>query len=145
MAGAAQSKARPSASKRLHTSLRFLKSSLVVDSATTPNATIANWLDEERQSASLSIERIPLTDLESWEFTENGCFAHRSKRFFSIQGIEVATDWGPITNWDQPIIDQPEVGFLGIIAREFDGILHFLMQAKVEPGNINAVQISPTL
>ena len=42
----------------------------------------------------------------------------------------------------QPIINQPEIGFLGFITKEFNGILHFLVQAKVEPGNVNNVQIS---
>jgi len=47
--------------------------------------------------------------------------------------------------WNQPIINQPEIGFLGIIAKEIDDVLYFLMQAKIEPGNVNCVQISPTL
>lgn len=130
---------------RQHVPLRFLKSSLVGDSELTPNSEIANWLEEERRAAGLSLERVPLDQLDNWVFTENGRIAHRSGRFFAIQGIEVSTDWGEVPNWDQPIIDQPEVGFLGLIAREFGGVLHFLMQAKVEPGNLNAVQISPTL
>jgi len=29
--------------------------------------------------------------------------------------------------------------------KKINGILYFLMQAKIEPGNINAVQLSPTL
>jgi oxidase EvaA len=32
-----------------------------------------------------------------------------------------------------------------MITKKFNGILHFLVQAKIEPGNINFVQISPTL
>src|SRR5690606_24882290 len=47
--------------------------------------------------------------------------------------------------WTQPIINQPEIGFLGIITREIEGVLYFLMQAKIEPGNVNYVQLSPTL
>jgi oxidase EvaA len=50
-----------------------------------------------------------------------------------------------VASWQQPIVNQPEIGFLGIVAKEIDGILHFLMQAKIEPGNVNNVQISPTL
>lgn len=46
---------------------------------------------------------------------------------------------------EQPIIIQDEIGFLGIIAKEIKGILHFLMQAKIEPGNVNGVQVSPTI
>ena len=48
-------------------------------------------------------------------------------------------------SWDQPIIDQPEIGFLGILCKEIKGSLHFLLQAKIEPGNKNFVQLSPTL
>ena len=47
-------------------------------------------------------------------------------------------------NSSYPIIYQPEIGILGILSTEINGILHFLMQLKIEPGNINGVQISPT-
>lgn len=132
-------------SARQHLPLRFLKSSLVDDSPLTPNKEIPDWLEEEHAAAKMIIERVPLRQLDQWQFTDDGRLAHNSHRFFAIQGIRVSTDWGEVPVWDQPIIDQPEIGFLGIIAREFDGVLHFLMQAKVEPGNINAIQISPTL
>lgn len=46
---------------------------------------------------------------------------------------------------EQPIIIQNEIGYLGIICKEINGIMYFLMQAKIEPGNINKVQISPTI
>lgn len=57
----------------------------------------------------------------------------------------MATNWGRVASWDQPIINQPEVGYLGFIVKEFNGVLHFLMQAKIEPGNVNHVQLSPTI
>ena len=55
------------------------------------------------------------------------------------------TNYGNLSEWEQPIINQPEIGYLGFITKEFDGILHFLVQAKIEPGNVNNVQLSPTL
>ena len=55
------------------------------------------------------------------------------------------TDLGECDTWMQPIINQPEIGILGILVREFDGILHCLMQVKFEPGNINGLQLSPTV
>jgi oxidase EvaA len=70
---------------------------------------------------------------------------HRSGRFFSIDGIQVATNYGRKTSWRQPIIKQLEVGFLGFICCFIDGVIHFLVQAKIEPGNANQVQLSPTL
>jgi oxidase EvaA len=62
-----------------------------------------------------------------------------------VQGISVQTDFGPVPRWSQPIIDQPERSILGILVKELDGVLHFLMQAKMEPGNVGTVQISPTV
>jgi oxidase EvaA len=55
------------------------------------------------------------------------------------------TNAGITKSWTQPIINQPEIGILGFITKKFNGILHFLIQAKIEPGNINGVQLSPTL
>ena len=50
-----------------------------------------------------------------------------------------------IDNYDQPLIVQDEIGILGFIVKKIDGILYFLVQAKIEPGNINIIQLSPTL
>ena len=93
----------------------------------------------------VDIRLIPFEEMEGWHVDEDGCLRHSSGRFFSIQGIQVETDYGNTNSWDQPIINQPEIGYLGILAKEINGILYFLMQAKIEPGNVNCVQISPTL
>jgi oxidase EvaA len=50
-----------------------------------------------------------------------------------------------VADWTQPIIVQLEIGILGILVKEFNGVLHCLMQAKMEPGNSNIVQLSPTV
>ncbi len=73
----------------------------------------------------------------------NGEILNRKRSFFYIKGIQEYEN-GEIKN-EQPIIVQPEIGYLGIICKEFDGVINFLMQAKVEPGNVNGIQISPTI
>jgi len=109
-------------------------------------ADFLKWLQSRRDSVRVSVEMVPFSLMERWAFDpKTGNLQHESGRFFSIIGIEVSTNWGLVNNWTQPIINQPEIGFLGIIAKKIDGILHFLMQSKIEPGNINAVQLSPTL
>ena len=70
---------------------------------------------------------------------------HKSGKFFSIEGIHVKTKTGTVKEWKQPIINQPEVGILGILCQKHEGILYFLLQAKIEPGNINKIQMSPTV
>ncbi len=84
--------------------------------------------------------------MDKWRLDkEKGLLRHTSGKFFTIEGINVTTNWGKVKEWEQPIINQPEIGYLGIITREVDGILYFLLQAKIEPGNVNNVQLSPTL
>ncbi|WP_213456309.1 NDP-hexose 2,3-dehydratase family protein [Rhizomonospora bruguierae] len=89
----------------------------------------------------------PLAELRDWSRTAGrSAIAHRSGGFFAVIGARMTMSGpGRTQTWDQPIISQPEVGLLGIIAHEFDGVLHFLMQNKAEPGNRNGIQLSPTV
>lgn len=105
-----------------------------------------DWLGRQRERVGVEIEKIPFNDLQHWHLeTATGNIVHDSGKFFSIQGVEVHTNFGLKQRWQQPIINQPEIGVLGVITKKMRGVLHFLMQAKIEPGNINFVQLSPTL
>ncbi|WP_328538801.1 NDP-hexose 2,3-dehydratase family protein [Streptomyces sp. NBC_00344] len=105
-----------------------------------------NWFTGRRKAGRFSVERVPFSELRGWSFEpDTGNLVHSSGRFFSVEGLHVTTDDGPHKEWYQPIIKQPEVGILGILVKEFDGVLHFLMQAKMEPGNRNLLQLSPTV
>jgi oxidase EvaA len=125
---------------------RFARSARVTDSRITPNDQFDDWFAEQRRVNRFEVTPIPLDRLRGWHFRpETGDLVHDTGRFFSIEGISVRTDFERERQWTQPIINQPEIGILGILAKEFDGVLHFLMQAKMEPGNINTVQLSPTV
>ena len=128
------------------THLSFLKSALTLGNPFIDIEGIKQWLKRQREEVSVTIDKIRFSDMDQWFFNPgDGNLRHKSGKFFSIDGLHEKTNWGQVNEWSQPIINQPEIGFLGIIAREIDGILYFLMQAKIEPGNINHVQISPTL
>jgi oxidase EvaA len=104
------------------------------------------WLAENRRAHAFRVDRIPFSELEKWSFHPyTGNLVHHSGRFFTVEGLHVITDVGPRTEWYQPIIRQAEVGILGILVKEIDGVLHCLMQAKMEPGNPNLLQLSPTV
>ena len=106
---------------------------------------IRHWIEQRNREVDVKVEKIPFADMKMWHSEEDGSIRHDSGRFFSIVGIDVKTDYGENNHWRQPIILQPEVGYLGILTKEIDGVLYCLMQAKIEPGNVNCVQISPTL
>lgn len=102
------------------------------------------WIERQREAIYSKVYRIPIQELNGWRFSDDR-IRHESGKFFSIDGIHVATNYGLKPEWDQPIVNQPEIGLLGFITKKIDGVLHFLIQAKIEPGNINVVQLSPTL
>lgn len=106
------------------------------------------WLASQQEAMPVITRRIPLRSMTQWSFDRIGGdlrIAHRSGRFFTVEGLRIRTDFGPVSQWDQPILVQPEVGTLGIITRVFNGTRYFLLQAKVEPGNVNGVQLAPTV
>ena len=92
------------------------------------------------------IEPIRFDQMDQWKLSDaSGCIEHDSGQFFRIQGLRICEADPNKIRWEQPIIIQDEIGILGLLVKKIDGILHFLVQAKIEPGNINLVQISPTL
>jgi oxidase EvaA len=102
------------------------------------------WWAQRHRASHFSVERISFPELDAWAFDDDtGNLVHSSGKFFTVEGLQVRTDGLDI--WSQPVINQPEIGVLGIIVKEFDGVLHCLMQAKMEPGNVNTLQLSPTV
>ncbi len=126
--------------------IRFLRSALTEENPFIQTNQVRTWLARIRGEIQTNVTQIPFSELEDWSFDNStGNLRHHSGKFFSIEGLRVETNWGVKPHWKQPIINQAEIGFLGIIAKEFNGLLYFLMQVKAEPGNINVVQLSPTL
>lgn len=123
----------------------ILHSLLTTENPYNSTENIKQWIEERNREVRVDIQKIPFNQMNHWSVNEDGSITHQSGRFFSIVGIDVKTDFGFPNHWRQPIILQPEVGYLGILTKEFNGVLYFLMQAKIEPGNVNCVQISPTL
>lgn len=125
---------------------RLARSVLTEESRVDQPASFASWFAAARERSALRVERVELDGLRDWDRDpRTGKLLHRSGGFFAVDGLEVRLPSGPVPHWQQPIIHQPEIGVLGLLAKEFDGVLHFLMQAKVEPGNKNHLQLSPTV
>ncbi|WP_067900661.1 NDP-hexose 2,3-dehydratase family protein [Actinomadura chibensis] len=105
---------------------------------------VGDWIGRRQRMRGYSVTRTPLSEMDGWYFRpDDGDLVHRSGGFFEVQGIEVSIEGRP--SWTQPIIRQDEIGILGILTTEFDGVPHFLLQAKMEPGNVGPLQVSPTV
>jgi len=108
------------------------------------NQDIMDWLEDRKRQSRVQIRMISLEECSPWYYDPSaGKIQNQSGSFFSIVGLEAEyPDGSRIT---QPVILQPEIGYLGIICKQIRNTWHFLMQAKIEPGNINFIQISPTI
>jgi len=106
------------------------------------NKEIFRWLQQQRKKQFLAIKKTDLLKLQKWVFNKKEIY-HESKKFFRIVGIKINTNFYKKKIWYQPIIVQKEIGILGIIKNIKTN--KYLLQAKVEPGNINKIQISPTV
>jgi oxidase EvaA len=137
--------------KAAYTGLSDQSIELILSAATDYNPFMSTeaffaWLKNLNDSVTFEIDFVPLTEMKSWGFDKDKNLRHSSGKFFSIEGIKIRSDFnGKYQEWDQPVINQPEVGFLGILCQKINGVLYFLMQGKIEPGNVNKIQLSPTL
>ena len=104
---------------------------------------LLEWITELNEKTHVKIEQIELDNQGFWFFDEKtGWIRNKNDSFFQIAGIQGYINGEYI---EQPIIIQDEIGYLGILCKDFNGVTKYLMQAKIEPGNINCVQISPTI
>ncbi|GLU48715.1 NDP-hexose 2,3-dehydratase family protein [Nocardiopsis ansamitocini] len=128
------------------TARRFARSAATLSGTRVETADCLAWLEQRRRAHPFLIRQIPFSELDGWSFApDTGNLVHRSGGFFSVEGLSVSIDGETPRAWQQPVIVQPEIGVLGFLAKEFDGVLHLLVQAKMEPGNPGTVQLSPTV
>lgn len=105
---------------------------------------IIEWIEKKNKDIHVVIEKNSLEDSDFWFYDEDdGAIVNKNRSFFAIKGLQKVVD-GKIVA-EQPILLQQEIGYLGIICKVIDGEMNFLMYAKIEPGNINHIQISPTI
>lgn len=104
---------------------------------------IVAWLEHRRHACDMTVSSLPLDRSQTWLMSAESIH-RRDGAFFRVIGLGAE---GPSTRSDfcQPIIDQPEIGILGFLMRRRDGSVDFLVNAKPEPGNVNLVQLAPTV
>ncbi|MFH1855899.1 MAG: NDP-hexose 2,3-dehydratase family protein [Candidatus Omnitrophota bacterium] len=130
----------------LYLKTELFLSSICKDLALHSFEEVIDWINYWRNKTTLKIEKIPIKECRKWYTDEKtGNIHHESGQFFSVVGLRAYSEDRELAGWDQPILEQPEIGILGILVKKINGVFHFLMQAKEEPGNIDKVHISPTL
>lgn len=126
---------------------KIIKSWLTKESEINNNREILDWINKSNAELKVQIKQCNLSESSFWFYdNKNGIIRNKNNSFFYITGLKESIFYDDnIFTIEQPVIVQNEIGYLGIICKEFNGVMHFLMQAKIEPGNINKVQLSPTI
>lgn len=126
------------------TLLSIARSWGVTESIQNSTKELLDWVRTRNETVAVDIHKVMPEPEGFWFYDrEEGRIRNRNRSFFSIAGFRGCLPDGRIL--EQPILLQEEIGYLGILCKEFDGVIHFLMQAKIEPGNVNKIQISPTI
>tara|TARA_X000000950_G_C13808512_1_gene616620 strand:+ start:228 stop:995 length:768 start_codon:yes stop_codon:yes gene_type:complete len=111
---------------------------------------LIDWYYNFVKNCSMKVKKIHLNDCKDWHFdNDKGHFYHSSGEFFRVEGFRISgTNSREVINgWDQPFLVQEgyDGGILGLIRKRFEGVPHYLVEAKEEPGNYNIAQISTTV
>ena len=110
---------------------------------------VINWFNKKREESDMTVQEIGINDLDKWDVSSTtGNISHESKGFFEIIGVKVSNTFDREVGkkgWTQPMIANNPGRILGLLMKKFNGVPHYLVQAKAEPGNIGKLQLSPTL
>ena len=110
---------------------------------------VIDWFNKKREESDMIVEEVGINDLDKWNIDKNsGNITHDSGGFFEVIGVKVSNTFDREVGkkgWTQPMIGKNPGGILGILMKRINGIPHYLLQAKAEPGNIDKLQLSPTL
>ena len=79
----------------------------------------------------------PVASLKGWK-SNKGNIYHKSNQFFSIEGVKIKDAKREVSEWDQPILNQPHGGILAFLVRETKEYgIEFLLCLRSEPGDEN--------
>ncbi len=109
---------------------------------------LVKWFLKEQKNNSADTSIIHLNKLKKWKFDKKrGSINHDSGEFFKIIGVRVKNAKREVNEWDQPFIMQIgyKGGLIGLVRTKINGIPHYLVEAKFEPGNYGKVQLSPSV
>ena len=107
-----------------------------------------NWYKKIRKKNRAKVVNVHLEKMKKWTYDKKkGTIKHDSGKFFHIEGKSIFNSDREVKSWDQPFIKQVgyKGGIIGLVRSIINGIPHYLIDAKFEPGNFNQIQISPSL
>ncbi len=90
----------------------------------------------QQKKETMISKLVPIRQLKDWKL-DNKIY-HKSKQFFSVEGVDVKNAKREVKKWDQLILNQPHGGVLAFVMRETKKFgIEFLLCLRSEPGDEN--------
>lgn len=102
------------------------------------------WLRVLRERPGIGTQLIDLNAVRGW-VRDPWSIRHDSHNYFDVAGVRVQGAGREVQQWCQPLLKHEGIGLSGFLCAEIGGVLHFLLQAKAEPGIVGGVEIAPTV
>jgi oxidase EvaA len=90
------------------------------------------------------VNRIPLNNVRQWTRSDSS-FHHEQLKYFSVIAADVHIGNREVISWGQPLVQSAQEGLIAFIVKKINGVFHFLVQAKIEAGNFDILELAPTV
>ena len=105
---------------------------------------IISWVTELKTGCDLSVTSLPLNQASGW-LNDDYEIRHETNQYFSVVAVSVQAGNREIVSWTQPLLKHFGYGIVGFLTQKINGTLHFLVRASLEPGNIDLIELGPTI
>ncbi|MEV0144389.1 MULTISPECIES: NDP-hexose 2,3-dehydratase family protein [unclassified Nonomuraea] len=105
---------------------------------------ILSWLSGLRSTADVRAALVPLDRVRGWR-RSGGRISHETGRFFDVIGVRVEARGREVAGWSQPMLAPVGTGLVAFLVRRIGGVVHALVQARVDPGYTDVVELAPTV
>ena len=105
---------------------------------------IINYVSSIREKYKLKISKIKLSEMKNWNF-EDDFIAREDRNYFKVIGIEANIPNREKGYWQQPMIENLNIGICTLIGKYINNIFHIIVHTKFECGNIDNIELGPTI
>lgn len=105
---------------------------------------VREWQKNSVQLNDFKCIPIDFSESDQWRF-EEGQLRHQTGGFFVLAGISAEARHPYLNGQQQLIILQRQIAINGFLLRKTDSGTKILFQGRVEPGNVNGMQLAPTV
>jgi len=122
----------------------LLESSLNNDKSLLSIDEIIAWFTELKCKFDLNVTKVPLANVKDW-IIDDYEIRHKQNKYFKIIAAEVEISNREVARWMQPLVQPAQEGLIAFVIKKINGVYHFLVQAKLECGNFDILEMAPTV